>query len=125
MRKYYFKVVYGYKTNDFTSIEAGGDLERAIYAWTEKIPVSLGDKIIDGKTILRIEPHVQKYTGWRESYQYGGVDDMAQIKRDLPKEIESVLSMHKQHVAGLLEGNNTREVGMGGALLLLQSKNKK
>ena len=119
IQKKYFKIVYGYKTHEFVSIEAGGDLERAIYAWTEKIPILLNGKMIEGRTILRIEPHIQRYTGWLESYQYGDGDDMEQIKRDVPNDLDKILLFHQSHVAKLQASGRAVEIGNGEAVKLL------
>jgi hypothetical protein len=117
--RYFYKIIYGYASNEFVSVEAGGDLERAIYAWVEKIPVMLDGKMIEGRTILRIEPHIQKYTGWNENYKWGDAEDMEQIKRDVPRDIEHVLYVHQQHVAMLQGKNSLQEIGAGGAMELL------
>jgi hypothetical protein len=117
--RYFFKIIYGYGSNEFVSVEAGGDLERAIYAWVEKIPVMLDGKMIEGRTILRIEPHIQKYTGWNENYKWGDSSDIRQIERDVPSDIENILYIHQKHVAMLQYTNKVREIGNGEAMKLL------
>ena len=39
-----FKVVYGYKSTDYLLINNSADLEKAIYARIEKVPVFLAGK---------------------------------------------------------------------------------
>jgi len=114
--KYWYKVKYGFKPMEFVSIEAGPDLERAIYAKIEKIPVTLCGKFIDGSTILRIEPHINKYTGWYDSYEPSTGDDEIQIRRDVPKEIEGILGNHFDFVATMLREGKTQLIGSGKAM---------
>jgi hypothetical protein len=114
--KYYFKVKYGYKPCDFVSVEAGPELEKALYAKIEKVPVTLGGKFIDGKNIWLIEKHVNKYTGWYESYDPTTGEDEAQIRRDVPKEIEDILQAHAEFVNGAIKSNNIKLIGSGKAL---------
>jgi hypothetical protein len=114
--KYWYRVKYGFKPLEFVSIEAGPDLERAIYAKIEKIPVTLCGKLIDGSTILRIEPHVHRYTGWYDSYEPSTGDDEKQILRDVPKEIESILGNHSDFVSGMIRSGKIELIGSGKAL---------
>jgi hypothetical protein len=114
--KYYFKVKYGYKPSDFVSVEAGPELEKALYAKIEKVPVTLGGKFIDGKNIWLIEKQVHKYTGWYESYEPTTGEDEAQIRRDVPKEIEDILQAHADFVDGAIKSNNIKLIGSGKAL---------
>jgi|DEB0MinimDraft_10_1074344.scaffolds.fasta_scaffold45563_2 hypothetical protein len=108
----YFKVRYGYEKSAFTTIEEGGDLERAIYAWTEQIPVTLGDRMIHGRSILAIEPYYNAHTGWDRLYEPKDADDWQQIKRDCPK-YDGIIENYKNHVLNLIENNQTEQIGNG------------
>ena len=114
--KYWYRVKYGFKPLEFVSIKAGPDLERAIYAKIEKIPVTLCGRFIDGSTILRIEPHVHRYTGWYDSYEPSTGDDERQILRDVPKEIESILGNHYDFVSAMIRSEKIELIGSGQAL---------
>jgi hypothetical protein len=116
--KYWYRVKYGFKPSECVAIQAGPDLERAIYAKIEKIPVTLGGKFIDGNTILRIEPYVHKYTGWYDSYEPKDGDDEAQIKRDCPKELEPILEKHTEFVMSLIRNEQPQLIGSGQALTM-------
>ncbi len=117
--KYRFKVKYGFAPSEFVSIEAGPELEKAIYAKIEKIPVTLGGKFIDGKTILRIEPNVNKYTGWYDNYEPTTAEDYAQIKRDYPKELDEIISTHTAFVNNAIQNNLHHIVGSGKAMTMI------
>lgn len=115
MKPRYYKVVYGFDAMDFVSIEEGPDLERVIFAMSEHIPVSVGGKLIHGKHIIRIEPHVHRYTGWYESYSPTTGDDFAQIARDCP-EFGNVLQAYQDRVRDLVQQNKQHLIGRGEPL---------
>lgn len=115
-RPYYFKVKYGFDSTDYVIITAGPDLERAIYAKIERIPVTLAGKFIEGKHIIVIEPDYHSYTGWYRTYLPSSGEDFAQIERDMPKEIGSVLDTHYQVVEQLASGGQEEAIGQGFAL---------
>lgn len=107
-----FKVRYGFDKLATLSIDAGPDLERAIYAWVEQIPVTIGDKMIQGKHIISIEPDYHYYTGWYESYQPSTGDDFAQIERDCPN-FEGYVDAYRQRVMNLIGTRQTQMIGKG------------
>lgn len=101
-KKLVFKVTYGYKGTDFVLLDNTKDVERAIYAKVEKIPVFLKGKMISGQEIKTIEPDVHTYTGWHRSYLPTNGDDFAQIERDVPPEIYEVMDGCMKNVDKLL-----------------------
>lgn len=104
-----FKVQHGYDKGKYIVIEEK-DLQRAIYAWLEQIPLVIGDGMIHGKSILSIEPHYHYYTGWNDSYSPHTGEDWAQIKRDCPDftgiiegtitEVKRLISTGQVHLIG-------------------------
>ena len=120
--KYKFKVKYGFAPTEYVIVDAGAELEKAIYAKVEKIPVHLGGKIIDGRNIIVIEPDIHTYTGWNRTYVPEHPDDFKQIERDLPKEINEVLDIHHKVVSKFLTDGNTDRIGEGLALKHVEQK---
>lgn len=110
MKKLYFKVRYGFKNTDFASIEAGTELERAVYAWTTGKIVQIGDRMINGNNIISIEPHYHRYTGWHETYEPKLGEDWAQIERDCPK-FDGVMGYFRERVQFLIANGREREIG--------------
>jgi hypothetical protein len=112
-QKYFFKVKTGFKPHECEIIEAGPTLEKAWYAFVmaDETVVMLNGRAVRGKHIMGIEPDVHSYTGWFRNYEPKNADDYAQIKRDVPKEIERVNYLYQQHVAGLIESNNVALLG--------------
>lgn len=117
MKPVRFKVRYGFDRMATLSIEAGQDLERAIYAWTEQIPVTIGNKMIQGKHIISIEPDYHYYTGWYESYQPTSGDDFRQIERDCPS-FDGYIEAYKQRVVELIRTGRASEIGHGTPILI-------
>jgi len=110
MKPLMFKVRYGFDRMATLSIEAGQDLEKAIYAWTEQIPVTIGGKMIQGKHIISIEPDYHYYTGWYESYSPTTGDDFKQIERDCPS-FDGMIDAYRQRVMELVGSGNTNQIG--------------
>lgn len=106
-----FKVVYGYRSTDYILISNSADLEKAIYARIEKVPVFLGGKMISGQEIKTIEPDIHSYTGWHRSYTPTTGDDFAQIQRDVPQVLEDILSVCAKRVEAFLTSGEPDKVG--------------
>jgi len=106
----YFKVKYGFNSDEHLSVKEGGDLEKVVYGWKEGLPIALGDKMIQGKHIISIEPDYHRYTGWNPSYLPTGSEDFAQIKRDCP-DFTGVLEDCKNKVSCLEAKNQTHLIG--------------
>ncbi len=105
-----FKVRYGFDKLSTLSVEAGPELEKAIYAWVEQIPVTIGGKMIQGKHIISIEGDFHYYTGWYETYLPTSGDDFAQIERDCPK-FEGYVDAYRQRVMHLIGNQQTHLIG--------------
>lgn len=121
MVKHKFKVKYGYGSTDFVSIEAGPELDKAIYAMINNTTVALGNKMVQGKNIITIEPHYHAYTGWYDHYQPKDGDDWAQIERDCP-EFDGVFEAYAQRVRELIAANQTNQIGKLPPITLDQVK---
>ncbi len=106
-----FKVTYGYGSTDFVLVSNSADVEKAIYAKVEKIPVTLGGKMISGQEIKSIEPDVHSYTGWHRSYEAVNGDDFAQIERDVPKVTYDVLDACSKRVSEFLNSGRPELIG--------------
>lgn len=106
-----FKVTYGYGKTDFVLVSNSADLEKAIYAKVEKIPVTLGGKMISGQEIKAIEPDVHSYTGWHRTYEPTHGDDFAQIERDVPKVAYDVLGACSTRVSDFLNSGRPELIG--------------
>lgn len=110
MKPLRFRVRYGFDKMSSLSIEAGPELEKAIYAWVEQIPVTIGGKMIQGKHIISIEQDYHYYTGWYESYQPTTGDDWKQIERDCP-DVDGYIDAYRQRVMSLIADRKTHLIG--------------
>ena len=108
-KKRYFKVKYGFSASDTASIEEK-DVEKAIYAQVEGIPVQLGNSFINGKNIISITPNYHKHTGWYEWYEPKDGNDWAQIERDCPN-YNGVVEYYKDRVQLLMRTNRKNLIG--------------
>lgn len=111
MKKIVFKVTYGYGKTDFVLIENTTDLQKAIYAKVERIPVTIGGKLISGQEIKTIEPDVHSYTGWNRGYEATHADDFAQIERDVPPLLSELIEQANQHVNKLVSTGHQELIG--------------
>lgn len=118
-----FKVKYGFDKTQFVQVKEGADLERVIYAWTEQIPITLGDRMIHGKHIINIEPHYHHYTGWNEWYQPKEAEDWLQIKRDCP-DFTGAIEGAKSFVQKCLQDKRQDLIGSGESVNLLVQEPK-
>jgi len=114
-----FKVKYGYDHTSYAVVKEGGELERAVYAWMEGVPVTLGDRMVHGRNIIAIEPNYHAYTGWSEWYKPTSGEDWEQVKRDCP-DFTGIVESTKQHVVKLLSNNQTDLIGSGKSLELIE-----
>lgn len=110
--KIVFKVTYGYRPTDFVLVHNTVDLQKAIYAKVERIPVTLDGKVISGNEIKVIEPDVHSYTGWHRTYQPLDGSDFAQLERDVPKVLGDIVRQATQHINELVGTGRTDLVGM-------------
>ena len=108
-QKLFFRVKYGYNTQDKVSIPLD-ELEKAIYAQVKGTPTKLGNAFVNGKHIISITPDYHKYTGWYESYEPREGDDWKQIKRDCP-DFEGVIDQYTNRVKYLIENNQVKLIG--------------
>lgn len=120
----HYRVRYGYKPLEFVRVSSVGDLERAVYAMVELIPVTLNGRIIHGKTILGIEPDFHAYTGWHATHIPTTGADEAQILRDAPpiQSFVEQLSGVRSFVGTMIERGTQEQIGQGESLKLLESK---
>lgn len=114
-----FKVKYGFSKSEQVSVDAGGELEKVIYAWAEHLPVTVGGVMIHGKHIRAIEPDYHYYTGWYPNYEPSNGDDWAQIERDCP-DFDGYLSAYVNRVRSLSEAHRADEIGRGEPIELPQ-----
>jgi hypothetical protein len=111
-KKLVYKIKYGYSAGEFVAVDNRQDLEKAIYAKQKGAFVQLGGVMIDGKTILRIEPHWNYYTGWYDGYEPVSGEDFKQIGRDAPREdLETMLQEVKEDVVQLMAQNKVVLIG--------------
>lgn len=96
---------------DYVLTKNTADIEKAIYARVEKIPVFIGGKMISGQEIKGIEPDIHSYTGWYRSFEPTTGDDFAQIERDVPKEAYKVLEVCQQRVTQFLNSGTPEKIG--------------
>ena len=110
-KKLIFKIKTGYNPADFILVDNTADLEKAIHAKIEKLPVFLGGKMISGQEIKEIEPDVHSYTGWYRSYVPESADDFAQIERDVPKVAYDVLQVCARRVSDFVASGAIEQIG--------------
>lgn len=110
-KKTIFKVQYGYGTNQFLLVNNIDDLCRAIYAKTEKIPLTIGGKFISGQEIKEIVPDIHSYTGWYRSYEPTQADDFLQIERDVPLILNDILQLAAKRVEKNIVTGNENLIG--------------
>lgn len=111
MKPLVFKIKYGYSNTDYVLTSDMAEIEKAIYARVEKIPVFINGKMIAGQEIKTIEPDIHSYTGWYRSYEAQSGDDFAQIERDVPKEAYKVLEACQKRVSQFLNSGNVEKIG--------------
>ncbi len=119
-----FRVQYGFDKMSYLRVEAGTELEKAIYAWIEQVPVAIGDKMIQGKHIISIEPDFRYYTGWYDTYNPTTGEDFAQIERDCPK-LDGYIEAYKDRVLQLISSNQTDLIGKGSFIQIEQKEEPK
>ncbi len=119
----WFKVKYGFGAMNQISIQAD-ELEKALYAQKFGEVVQLGDRQINGKYIISIEPHWHKYTGWVDSYEPKDADDWAQIERDCPKDLEQVIRLKRERVDYLVGNNLRNQIGKNIFISEIDEKEK-
>lgn len=107
------KIVFGYKATDFVVVNSMEEVARAYHAKLEKLPISIGGKVISGQEIKLIEPDVHGYTGWNRSYIASDADDFAQIERDVPKVMDELISLTTKRVEAVLSSSQPLQVGDG------------
>lgn len=105
------KIVYGYKPTDYVVVDNLDEVAKAIYARTEKIPVTLAGRFISGQEIKQIVPDVHSYTGWYRSYEPTNADDFAQIERDVPKVIDELIALTSRRVEQLVTTQQENLIG--------------
>jgi len=106
-----FKVQYGYHINQYLLVDNLDDLCRAIYAKTEKIPLTIGGKFISGQEIKEITPDIHSYTGWFRSYEPTQADDFLQIERDVPLILNELLQLAAKRVERNIVSGNENLIG--------------
>ncbi|MFA5050990.1 MAG: hypothetical protein WC499_02645 [Patescibacteria group bacterium] len=124
MKNYHFKVKYGFGSLDIVKI-TDEELEKALYAQKYAVVVQLGNKQINGKYIISIEPDYQKYTGWYDSYEPKTGEDFAQIKRDCPPEIDEVIRDKREKVDFLVAHKRLDLIGKNISVPELENGTKK
>lgn len=119
-----FKVVFGYAVSDFLLVDNMDDLCKAMYAKIEKTPVVIGGKFISGQEIKQIVPDVHSYTGWYRSYDPTSGEDFAQIQRDVPKMLDTLISLAAERVGQICASGEVERIGHENLTpqLLLNSK---
>jgi len=106
-----FKIVYGYSTASFIVTDSLDDVERAMYAKIEKVPVTIKGRFISGQEIKSIEPDVHSYTGWHRSYQPLTGDDFAQVERDVPKVLDTLMDATAERMRAKLASGEHDQIG--------------
>ena len=119
--KYYYRVKYGFNALDQVSIDET-ELEKALYAQKFGEVVQLGNKQVNGKYVISIEPHYHRYTGWFESYEPASGEDFAQIGRDCPKGLEDKIHNTRERVDYLVSTNQKHLIGKNIELPMLENK---
>ncbi len=107
----YFRVKYGFTALDRVSIQVD-ELEKALYAQKFGEVVQLKGRQINGKYIISIAPDYHKYTGWYESYNpLMDADDLAQIERDCPKDLDNIIEKTRERVDWLVSHDKRKLIG--------------
>ena len=110
MKDLYFKVKYGFNSSEQISIKED-ELEKALYAQKFGVVAQLSNKQINGKYIISIEPDINKYTGWYDSYSPSSAEEFAQIRRDCPPEINDVIRAKREKVDYLISKGQQNLIG--------------
>lgn len=101
-----WRVVYGYRPHEYISIDEKF-LEKAKYSMLSGKLFNYKTQTVRGTRIDRIEPDFRFYTGWADTYQYGGGEDQIQIERDVPiHELESRSVVADSRVRYVLQNKN-------------------
>jgi hypothetical protein len=127
MRKTVFIIRYGYDANNFVLTSSLDEVAKAMYAKVAKLALTIGGKFISGQEIKSIEPDIHSYTGWYRTYEPGHADDYAQIERDVPKELYTLMDGVAKRVSYHITSGNAHKIGNEGltaALLLGETPEK-
>ena len=116
-----FRIKYGYSTADQVSVDET-ELEKALYAQKFGEVVQLGNKQVNGRNIIVIEPHWHYYTGWYDYYEPSTGEDWEQIKRDCPPLLDEVIKSYRERVDYLI---NTGRKNLIGKNIVLPELDKK
>lgn len=118
MVKHMYKVKYGFDTLSSITVEAGAELEKAIYSWLKQTPVAIGGRMINGKHIIDIKPDYHYYTGWYPNYEPSSGDDWKQIERDCPPTLNEMFNAYVDRVRVLINNNQTNLIGQAEPIKL-------
>lgn len=110
-----FRVKYGFNNLDKISIDET-ELEKALYAQKFGEVVQLRNKQINGKYIIDISPDVHYYTEWFDTYEPTTGDDIKQIERDCPPELNDVIRQYRERVDYLIYTNRRNLIGKNVAI---------
>jgi hypothetical protein len=127
MRKTVFIIRYGYDTTNFVLTGSLDEVAKAMYAKVGKLAVTIGGKFISGQEIKSIEPDIYSYTGWYRTYEPEHADDYAQIERDVPKELYTLMDGVAKRVSYHIASGSVQKIGNEGltaALLLGEAPEK-
>ena len=123
----WFRINYGFNSLDKISIianeECRCDLEKALYAQKFGEVVQIGNRQINGKYIISIQPDYHKYTGWYESYNppMDG-DDLQQIERDCPSDLDEIVRQKREKVDWLISKRQQNLIGKNITIPELENK---
>ena len=108
MKKYYFKVQYGYDKDDYLAIE-GHELDKAILAHLTGAVVAFEHGSVTGSKIIVIKEDFVRAMGWNRGYVLTP-EDQHEIELKC-KDYTGLIASAKERVGYLIKTNQTHLVG--------------
>lgn len=102
-KKLYFKVVHGFRPEDFISIDED-ELEMALFAHVSGKKIIFSNGSISGSMIQKIVPDHQKTMGWNTAHSLLPEDWIDIRKSGVDRKFQERLYLAKQKVGQLQKG---------------------
>ena len=108
MKKYYFKVQYGYNHDDYLPIEYH-ELDKAMYAHLTGAVAAFENGSVTGSKIIVIKEDFTRAMGWNRGYQLTP-EDQGEIAVKC-KDYKGLIADSRERVNHLIKTNQTHLIG--------------
>ena len=119
MSSKYFKVQFGYDTDQFIPIDET-ELEKAIYAHLTGKKIGFENGSVDGNKIISVTPDWNRAMGWNVGYK-PTPEEHGEIQATVGKKYLGVVALAKERVQGYIQSGEIDKIGI---MPLLESANR-